>query len=250
MLRAGQGFYLNMSMLTIHPWGAAPGVLQEVLRVQSDDPAVAGYYVRINGCLYSTHLVGSPEGVGLWQVDELPGRAIPEPRAEGLLGLEVRRVMIAAWTGDDTQLALVLDLGRQNYLEFYELVSEEPARNMRVSPDCGEVEEELTFGVQMPYVREVAPEVLRYTRLVQRLISLGVALFLSSTMVLVFCRGLLWAEIAVALGIGLTGLGVLLGQRKFACPWCGEKAFGVGGGIHHYLCDHCNNGLDSDRMKH
>ena len=238
-----------MSMLKINSWGESPGVLQEVLRVQSDDPAVAGYYVKISDRLYSTRPVGSPEGLGLWQMDELPGAAIPEPCAEGLIGREVRRVMIAARTEDDTQLALVLDLGQQNYLEFHELVCEEPAQNMSLSPDCGEVEQEIRFGVEMPYVREVAPDILRATGLGRRVICLGLALFLSSAAVLVFCQQNLWIEIALALGILLVGLGLMLQQRKFACPWCGMKEFGVGSGIKHYFCNHCNNGIQTDRMK-
>ena len=235
-------------MLKVSPWGDSPGVLQEVLRVQSDDPAVAGYYVKISDRLYSTRPVGSPEGLGLWLVNELPGAATPEPRAADLLGLEVRRVLIAAWTGDDTMLALVLDMGRQNYLEFHELRSEEPALKMSLSPDCGEVEQELTFGVEMPYVREVAPEVMRPVRAGVKLVGLGVALFISAATVLALGLSEIMGEVLAVAAFALIGLGMYLLKRKSVCPWCGKKELGIGSGMHHYFCNHCCNGIDTQRM--
>lgn len=238
-------------MVTVRSWESTPGILQEVLRVQSDDPAVAGYYVKINDCLYSTRPVGSPEGLGLWQVNELPGVASPEPRAAELIGLEVRRVLIAAWIEDDTRLALVLDLGRQKYLQFHELRCEEPALNMSLSPDCGEVEQELTFGVEMPYVRDVTQEVRRPVRMGRKLLGLGAALFISAVTVLVLGLSEMTGELLLFGAFVLIILGMYLIKRKFVCPWCGEKefGFGFGSGVHHYFCDHCQNGIDTHRMR-
>ena len=220
------------------------GALEAVLRVPEGDGMVAGYYLRIGGELYSTRPAGTPEGPALWRLEELPAPAVEDAAAASMLGREVRRVLLCASQEDNSQLAMVLDLGQQNYLHFYPLSMERPAPDMQLSPDCGEVDKQLTRSVLLPPVVLLAPSVLRCVRVGRRMLAAGVALFFGGLI-----STALGAQEALAVPIALGGfvlgvIGLRLLQRKNLCPWCGEKEFVASGGIGYFCCNHCGNGIE------
>lgn len=231
-------------MLKVSSWGEFAGVLQEVWCVKSDTPAVAGYYVKINNRLYSTRPAGTPQGYALWQLSELPAVAEPAEKAAPLLGREVRRVLLAECAQDDTQMAFVLDLGQQNYLEFYEAREDCPALSMRLSPDCGKVEHELTLVAELPATVELPEESVRALRLGIRVMYFGIALIAAGFISLLAGVEDTPGMVVTLSGFVLAGLGRWLSARKMACPWCGEKKMSLASGSSYFTCEHCNNSVD------
>jgi hypothetical protein len=217
------------------------GALEAVLRVPEGNERLAGYYLRIGGTLHSTRPAGTPEGPALWQLESLPVPAVDDAAAAALLGRDVRRVMLCACSEDDSQLALVLDLGQQNYLHFYPLSTAEPAPAMALSPDCGDVETLLRYRVALPPVVTVGASVLRCVRAGRRLLGAGVAAFFGGVISAVLGVPETLAG-SIALGgfvVGLIGMRLL--QRKNMCPWCGKKEFAATGVTGCFCCNHCGN---------
>lgn len=231
-------------MLKVSSWGESPRVLQAVWRVKSGAPAVAGYYVKINDCLYSTRPAGTPQGYALWRLSELPTAAEPEPKAAPLLGREVRRVLLAERAQDDTQMAFVLDLGQQNYLEFYEAREDAPALSMNLSPDCGKVEHEMTLVAELPATVELPEKSVRSLRLGIRVMYFGVALIVAGFISLLAGVDDTPGAAVILSGFVLAGAGRWLSARFITCPWCGEKKMSLASGCSYFVCEHCSNSVD------
>ena len=232
-------------MLSLENIGQVPGVLEDVLRVKSEDATMAGYYLRMGGRLYSTRPAGTPDGPALWRLAELPAPAEAEAMAERVIGREVRRVMLCACPDDENQLAFVLDLGQQNYLQFYPLNAEQPAEKMCLTPECGEVEQKLTFAAELPLVTSVPPEMLKTQRLGVRLLGLGTVAFFVGLISIAAGVPEPSAIVVAVAGLLVLAVGMSMSKRLYTCPWCGEKAFGTGSAMGHFCCHDCGNSIDT-----
>ena len=228
----------------------ALGPLEAVLRVLMAEDVPPGYYLRIGGTLYSTRLAGTPDGPALWQLDELPALAEADAAAAALLGRDVRRVLLADCAEDDTQMALVLDLGQQNYLEFYEVGDDLPAQLMHLSPDCGRVAREMTLSATLPLTVKVPEGQVRVLRMGVKVLFFGIALIVAGFISLLAGVNETQGGAVTLCGFVLVGLGRYLSARNIVCPWCGEKKMRLAYGSSYLSCNHCNNGIDlGDRRK-